>query len=150
MADESGTHLEASSSACETRWRAFSQLLLSDNNSKTCSVKLITERQNAVSALNGYFDQRDELNQKIQAKMAAERQECCWSDCARETEGDRQLECQLPRVFFLVAFKTSARRMLHPEDRLSRSGDVFLFAAVVKRGATKLSSLNTVNTKCCF
>ena len=38
--------------------------------------KSMTERQDAVSALNGCFDQRDELSQKIQAKMAAERQDC--------------------------------------------------------------------------
>ena len=32
--------------------------------------KMIAERQNAVSALNGSFDQRDELDQKIQVKIA--------------------------------------------------------------------------------
>ena len=38
--------------------------------------KLITARQDAHSVQNGYFDQRDELNPKSQAKTAADRQEC--------------------------------------------------------------------------
>ena len=37
---------------------------------------LLCSLPNAVSALDGYFDQRDELNQKVQAEIAAERQEC--------------------------------------------------------------------------
>ena len=36
--------------------------------------KLIAARQNAHSVLKCAFDQRDELNQKIRAKISAERQ----------------------------------------------------------------------------
>ena len=49
-----------------------------------------------MSDLNGYINQRDELNQKIPAKIAAERQECFQSDSTGRTEGDRPLDCLLP------------------------------------------------------
>ena len=49
-------------------------------------MSLITERQNGHSVLKCYFDQRDELNQKIQAEMLAERHELT-------AHGDRQREC---------------------------------------------------------
>ena len=62
--------------------------------------KLIAERQIAVSVLMGYFDQREELNQKIQAEIAAERQESFGSDRARRTETGSENAC-FPRVFFL-------------------------------------------------
>ena len=53
-------------------------LLLRDERKRYSAAfgTLIAARQNAVSAASGYFDQRDVLNHKIQAKIAAERQEC--------------------------------------------------------------------------
>ena len=53
--------------------------------------------------INGYFDQHDELNQKSQATIAAERQECFWSDSVGRTEGDRQQDCLSPAGVLLVA-----------------------------------------------
>ena len=62
--------------------------------------KLIAERQNSRNVLHGSFDPRDELNQKIQATIAAERQECFRSDCARRTEGGKQPKSLLPAGCF--------------------------------------------------
>ena len=61
---------------------------LRDERKRSCAAfgKLISERQNAVSALNGCFDQRDELNQKSQAKIASKLQECSF-DVTTQREG---------------------------------------------------------------
>ena len=69
--------------------------------------KLFTGRRNAVSALNGYCGQRDELNQKIQAKIAAERQECFFEVPAQgEQRATGKPDCLLPAGVFSPGFQS--------------------------------------------
>ena len=80
------------------------QLFLLRDEEKRCSAafgRLITERQNAHSVLKCNFGQRDKLNPKIQAKIAAKRQECFWSDCAGEWRVTSSRTACYPRVLFL-------------------------------------------------
>ena len=66
---------------CQTRKQTEidAQLFLLRDKEKRYSAafgKLIAESQNAHSVQKCYCDQRYQVNQKIQAKIAAERQEC--------------------------------------------------------------------------
>ena len=48
--------------------------------------QFISERQNVVNVLKGHCDQRDELNQEIQARIA-DRQELILASLAIQTDG---------------------------------------------------------------